>query len=123
MLFFSYSWGDAKCAHNIVDAIRKAGQSVWLDISHLDLSADVERQLVDAIRTSSLFLHLDSQYSRFSTWVDFERTVAKTFDKPVFDIPCESLLNALARLPANKPLHTEPRVARFLKSVSSAAIW
>ena len=121
MLFVSYSWADASEAHRIVSALRAAGLPTWIDVTDLNTSSDIESQLVNGIVGAKFFLHLDSNHSRRSRWVAFERCVATSTNRTVFDVPPALMAQAVTRLPHNKSLHTEPRAARFLKSMSFAA--
>lgn len=121
MLFLSYSWGDSRAAHSIANGIRNAGQAVWLDVTHLNVQADIESQLFSAISAASMFLHLDSPCSRASHWVSLERSIATRLNKMTFDVPAQLLMEAVRQLPHNNALRAEPRAARFLKSMSFAA--
>jgi hypothetical protein len=118
MLFLSYSWADASVAHQIVHALRTAGLSTWVDVSHLDTDREIEPQLINAISEARFFLHLDSSSSRCSRWVAYERALASALNKTIYDVPPVVALDAVSRLPLSKPLLTVPRAARFLKSMS-----
>lgn len=121
MLFLSYSWADAYQAHAIVDAFRNAGLPTWLDVTDLNTDSDIESQLVNGIVRSQFFLHLDSEHSRRSQWVAFERHIATSTNRTVFDVPPALMAQAVTQLSHDNPLRSEPQAARFLKSMSFAA--
>jgi hypothetical protein len=121
MLFLSYSWADAVAAHAIADVLRSAGLPTWLDVTDLNTARDIEPQLINGIVGTTFFLHLDSDNSRRSRWVTFERHVATATNRLVFDVAPYKMANAVTQLPHNHALHTEPRAARFLNSMSFTA--
>lgn len=90
-VFVSYSWHDAAHAHRLANLLLTAGHAVWIDHEGLDLIRPLAPQLRNAIRQADLFVLVQSEHSESSGWVSYERTCARAFCKPMFEIPAWTL--------------------------------
>lgn len=98
-VFVSYSWRDANYAHRLANMLLSAGHGVWIDHEGLDLIRPLAPQLRNAIRQADLFIHVRSEHSEASGWVNYERTCAWAFRKPTIEIPTRKLAGCEVRWP------------------------
>jgi hypothetical protein len=83
MIFVSYSR-----TREWADAVRRSAGAlpVWLDHEQLDLVQPLADQIAAAIERSESVLVLESEASRGSAWVAFERMIARRYGRPVWSL-------------------------------------
>jgi hypothetical protein len=83
MIFISYSWFDKKVADAVVERMRRARISYWIDSERLDLEKDLECQIVHGMKQSSHILLIESSSSMASPWVQFEVDIARELNRSI----------------------------------------
>jgi hypothetical protein len=83
MIFISYSWFDKKAADAVVERMRRARISYWIDSERLDLEKDLECQIVHGMKQSSHILLIESSSSLASPWVQFEVDIARELNRSI----------------------------------------
>jgi hypothetical protein len=82
LIFISYSQ-TPDWARSIRASALERGSRAWLDVVDLDVRAPLAPQIVGAIARSAAVLVLDSPAARRSSWVSFERRVARSLGRPL----------------------------------------
>lgn len=89
-IFISYSRHDQKAAFDLVERLRVAGFSPWLDQKSIPVSVPWLAEINHAIRASVLFVILDSAAWRASENCAQEAQIAQGLAKPAVRIPVNS---------------------------------
>ena len=87
-IFVSYSKRDAVYAAKLVDALRREGFNVWIDMD-LQKGTQWDRRLEKQLKTCDLCVLIVSRNSYRSSWVRKELLFVQELGKPIFPILLE----------------------------------
>lgn len=85
-IFVSYSRRDSEIVFPIVDRLKDAGYSCWMDVTGIESSDEFKRVLVKAIRCSKVVLFFSSANSNSTEWTVKEINIAVQMRKPIIPI-------------------------------------
>ena len=85
-LFLSYSRRDSDAMHQVQEALREAGLSVWTDEGLEPGTQSWEDAIAEAVRQAYALVVLLSPNSSQSTWVKNEVGFAQTLNKRIFPV-------------------------------------
>lgn len=105
MIFVSYAGPDRSFAKYIESIVVSRGFSIWIDYHDLSIETDIYGQISRAISDCNMIVYLNSIASFKSDWVNVEKSLAKSFNKPYLEFDIEN---------SNRELHENcPELNRF----------
>ena len=89
MIFISYSGKDRSIAKRLENIITSNGFEIWIDYRDLTLNGDIYGQILLAIQRCSKVVFINSMDSNNSTWVNLEKTLTASFNKPYLEFDAD----------------------------------